>query len=67
MLRARGYETGKDTYVILEPDEIDAIKLESKKTLDLTRFVDAKDVDYRYFERPYFLTPADQFAMEATS
>ncbi|MGE8942662.1 Ku protein [Leptospira interrogans] len=60
----KGYETGKDTYVILEPDEIEAIKLESKKTLDLTRFVDAKDVDYRYFERPYFLTPADQFAME---
>ncbi len=38
-----------------------SIKLESNKTLDLTRFVVANDIDYRYFERPYFLTPVDQF------
>jgi DNA end-binding protein Ku len=60
----KGYEVDADTYVLLEPEEIDAIKLESKRTIDLVQFVDAKEIDYRYFERPYFLVPADQMAGE---
>jgi len=60
----KGYEVEPDTYVTLEPEEIDAVKLESKKTIDLVQFVDAKDIDYRYFERPYFVTPADELARE---
>jgi DNA end-binding protein Ku len=60
----KGYEVDKDQYVLLEPEEIDAIKLESKRTIDLVQFVDAQDVDYRYFERPYFLVPGDQMAGE---
>jgi DNA end-binding protein Ku len=61
---AKGYEVDTDTYVILEPEEIDALKLESKKTIDLVQFVDAKEVDYRFFERPYFVAPADALAGE---
>jgi len=60
----KGYEVDTDTYVTLEPEEIDAVKLESKKTIDLVQFVDAKDIDYRYFERPYFVAPSDQLAGE---
>jgi len=60
----KSYEVEPDVYVILEPEEIDAVKLESKKTIDLVQFVDAKDIDYRYFERPYFITPADALAGE---
>lgn len=60
----KGYEVDTDTYVTLDSDEIDALKLESKKTIDLVQFVDAKDIDYRYFERPYFVTPADPLAGE---
>jgi DNA end-binding protein Ku len=60
----KGYEVDKDTYVILDQDEIDHLKLESKKTIDLVQFVDAKDVDYRFFERPYFVAPADSLAGE---
>jgi len=60
----KGYEVEPDTYVTLEPEEIDAVKLDSKKTIDLVQFVDAKDIDYRYFERPYFVTPADELAGE---
>jgi DNA end-binding protein Ku len=60
----KGYEVDHDTYVLLEPDEIDAIKLESKRTIDLVQFVDAKEIDYRYFERPYFLVPADDMSGE---
>lgn len=60
----KGYEVDTDTYVTLEPEEIDALKLESKKTIDLVQFVDAKEIDYRYFERPYFIAPADELAGE---
>ncbi|MEZ5900583.1 MAG: Ku protein [Hyphomicrobiaceae bacterium] len=60
----KGYEVDDDTYVTLEPEEIDAVKLESKKTIDLVQFVDAKEIDYRYFERPYFIAPADELAAE---
>lgn len=60
----KGYEVDSDTYVILESEEIDALKLDSKKTIDLVQFVDAKDIDYRYFERPYFVTPSDALAGE---
>jgi DNA end-binding protein Ku len=61
---AKGYEVGADTYVLLDQEEIDAIKLESKRTIDLVQFVDAKEIDYRYFERPYFLVPADEMSGE---
>jgi DNA end-binding protein Ku len=60
----KGYEVGDDTYVTLEPEEIDAVKLESKKTMDLVRFVDAADIDPRYFERPYFIAPSDEHSGE---
>jgi DNA end-binding protein Ku len=62
--KAKGYEVDSDTYVLLEPEEIDAIKLESKRTIDLVQFIDAKDIDYRYFERPYYVAPADELAAE---
>jgi DNA end-binding protein Ku len=61
---AKGYEVDAGTYVLLEPEEIEAIKLESKRTIDLVQFVDAKEIDYRYFERPYFLVPVDAMAGE---
>jgi DNA end-binding protein Ku len=60
----KGYEIDADTYVTLDPEEIEAVKLESKKTIDLVKFVDAADIDPRYFERPYFIAPADKHAGE---
>ena len=60
----KGYEVDTDTYVVIEPEEIEALKLESKKTIDLVQFVDAAEVDYRFFERPYFVAPADALAGE---
>ena len=60
----KGYEVDTDTYITLEPEEIGALKLESKKTIDLVQFVDSDDIDHRYFERPYFVAPADQLAGE---
>ncbi len=60
----KGYEVDADTYVMLDPDEIDAVKLESKKTIDLVKFVDVDEIDPRYFERPYYVAPADKHAAE---
>jgi DNA end-binding protein Ku len=60
----KGYEVGDDTYVTLEPEEIDAVKLESKKTMDLVKFVDASEIDPRYFERPYYIAPSDKHSGE---
>src|SRR6478735_7066581 len=61
----KGYEVKKGEYVLLEQDEIDAVKLESKKTLELTQFVDASEIDVLYYEKPYFVVPADDLAEEA--
>jgi len=61
----KGFEVSKDNYVLLEQDEIDAVKLESKRTLELTQFVDADEIDVIYFEKPYFVVPADELAEEA--
>lgn len=60
----KGYEVDTDTYVTLDPEDIDAVKLDSKKTVDLVQFVDAKDIDYRFFERPYFVVPTDTLSGE---
>ena len=61
----KGYQVEKGEYVLLDQDEIDAVKLESKKTLELTHFVDAADIDVLYYEKPYFVVPADDLAEEA--
>ena len=61
----KGYEVTKGDYVLLQPDEIEAVKLESKKTLELTQFVDANEIDVLYYERPYYVVPADDLAEEA--
>ena len=61
----KGYEYAKGEYVILDEDEIEGVKLESKKTLELTQFVEAHDIDAIYFEKPYYVVPADELAEEA--
>ena len=61
----KGYEVSKGEYVLLEPEEIESVKLESRKTLDLVHFVDLNDIDAMYFDNPYFVVPADDLAEEA--
>jgi DNA end-binding protein Ku len=61
----KGYEVSKGEYVLLEPEEIESVKLESRKTLDLVQFVDISDIDAMYYEKPYFVVPADDLAEEA--
>ena len=61
----RGYQYEKGSYVVVTDEELEAVKLESKKTLELTQFVDYDEVDVLYFEKPYFVVPADDLAEEA--
>ena len=61
----KGYQVSKGHYVLLDDDELEAVKLESRKTLELTQFVDAHEIDPLYYERPYYVVPADDLAEEA--
>jgi DNA end-binding protein Ku len=53
----KGYEHTKGHHVLIEPKELDALKLEAKHTIDMARFVDRDEIDSRYFEKPYYLLP----------
>jgi len=61
----KGYEIGHGRYVLLEEDEIDELKLEAKRTLDLVQFVDMGEIDPIWFDRPYYVTPDGDLAEEA--
>jgi len=61
----KGYELEKDNYVLLDPEEIDAVKLESKKTFEMIQFVDGCEIPPLYFDKPYYLVPADELAEDA--
>ena len=61
----KGYQYEKGKYVLLSEEEIEAVKLESKKTLELTQFVDAHEIDAIYYDKPYYVVPADDLAEEA--
>ena len=61
----KGYEVSKGNFVLLDDDEIEAAKIESRKTLELVQFVGADEIDVFYFEKPFYVVPADDLAEEA--
>jgi len=63
--QTRGYEIGPDEYVVVEPEEIAAAVPHNDKTLDVTGFIPCQQIDDVYFDRPYYLAPADRHALEA--
>ncbi|ATQ67046.1 MULTISPECIES: Ku protein [Methylosinus] len=60
----KGFEIGDDAYVVLEPEDLDEIKLESGRAIELVQFVDRDAIDPRYFEKPYYLTPEGDVSTE---
>ncbi|MGI9014167.1 MAG: Ku protein [Phycisphaerales bacterium] len=60
----KGYEYEKDSYVIIEDDDLQALRLESKKTIDLVQFVDAGEIDPMFIDSPYFIGPDGPVAEE---
>ena len=63
--QVKGYETAPGEYVLLEPDEIAAAVPDSDKVLAVEAFIGCGDVDTVYFDKPYYLAPADRSAGEA--
>ncbi|MDG2528083.1 Ku protein [Caulobacter endophyticus] len=61
----KGYEVSKGEYILLSQDEINAVKLESTKTIDIERFVPAEEIDRVYWDNPYYLAPDGKLAQEA--
>lgn len=61
----KGYEYKKGHYVQIEDKELEALKLESNHMIDLVQFTDLSEIDAIYFDKPYFITPADKMAQEA--
>jgi DNA end-binding protein Ku len=55
----RGYEVEKNKYVLFEDEEIDDVKLEAKRTIDLVQFVDEDEIDDVYFDKPLYVAPDD--------
>jgi len=53
----KGYEHTKGHHILIEPKELDALKLEAKHTIDMKTFVDLEEIDSPYFEKPYYLLP----------
>jgi DNA end-binding protein Ku len=63
--QVKGYETSRNAYLILEPDEIASAVPQGDKVLSVEEFVPCSDVDTAYFDKPYFLKPADEVSEDA--
>ena len=61
----KGYEIEKDRYVVVTDDEIDSVRLESTRTIEIERFVPVDDIDRLYWNDPYFMVPDGKMAEEA--
>ncbi len=61
----KGYDLGQGQYVLFEPEEIDDLKLEAKRTIDLVQFVSQGEIDPIWFEQPCYVVPDGELADEA--
>ena len=61
----KGYEIAKGEYILVTQDEINSVKLESTKIIDIDRFVAEDEIDRLYWDNPYFLAPDGKLAQEA--
>jgi DNA end-binding protein Ku len=53
----KGYEIGPDSYVVIDPDELDALAPEKTRTIDIEDFVDLDEIDPIFYDHPYYLAP----------
>lgn len=61
----KGFAVSKNKYVLFDKDELDAVKLESTRIIDIQEFVDADSIDRIYWDEPYYLAPAGKTGIEA--
>jgi DNA end-binding protein Ku len=63
--RGKGFETGKNQYLLVEDEELEALEIESNHTIDIDRFVPASQIDKRFYDSPYYIMPSDKAGQEA--
>jgi DNA end-binding protein Ku len=63
--RVKGYQVAKGQYVMVEDDDLEALKIESTRTIEIETFVPAAEIDEIYLDSPYYLAPDDKVAEEA--
>src|SRR5215472_6567112 len=61
----KGYEVSKGEYIELEPEELEAVAIESKHTLEIEEFVPKKDIDELYLRDPYYIVPDGEVGQQA--
>ena len=63
--KGRGYEIGKGKYIMVEDEELEKIEIESTHVIDIDSFVPRQEIDQRFFDTPYYITPNEPVAQEA--
>ena len=63
--KGRGYEYAKNAYIAVDDDELDALAVESKHTIEIDSFVPREQIDERYLDSPYYIMPNDQVGQDA--
>src|SRR5271156_150478 len=63
--KRRGYEYSKNAYLLVDDDELEAIAVESTHTVEIDSFVPRAQIDERYLDSPYYITPNDQVGQDA--
>src|SRR6202167_1024960 len=63
--KGRGYEYAKNAYIPVDDDELDALAAESKHTIEIDSFVPRDQIDQRYLDTPYYITPDGQVGQDA--
>ena len=61
----KGYEIAKGEYIEVEPDELEAVAIESKHVIDIDEFVPAKEIDELYLRDPYYIIPDGEVGQQA--
>src|ERR1700686_1700932 len=61
----KGYEVGKGQYIELQPDELEAVAIESKRTIEIDKFVPRKEIDEIFFNSPYYIVPDGEVGAQA--
>jgi DNA end-binding protein Ku len=60
----KGYDVGEGRYVVVEPEELETLRAEPSRAIEIEHFVGMADVDPVHFEKSYHLAPADELAQK---
>lgn len=65
--QAKGYEAASGRFVVIEDDELEAVRLDTVHTIDINKFVPKDSIPWVYLDSPHYLVPDDDVAIEAFS